>query len=131
MTGRNAESEKEALEVLDAFMRAFNARDAEAFSATLNYPHIRVASGTVTIVNSPEDHAKTYGSRKHLVESNWHHSSLDSREVIHSFADKVHVAVQFTRYDEAGSPIKTYQAIYVVTRVEGRWGIQVRSSSAP
>jgi hypothetical protein len=131
MAPRNARSEKEAREVVDAFMHAFNTRDAEAFAATLNYPHIRVASGTVTIVKSPEEHGRTYGSRKHLIEPNWDHSGLDSFKVIHSFEGKAHVAVQFTRYDESDEPINTYQAIYVVTCVDGHWGIQARSSSAP
>jgi hypothetical protein len=128
---RNAESEKQALEVIDAFMAAFNARDPAAFAATLNYPHVRVASGAVTVVNSPEEHARTYGARRDLIEPDWHHSALDSVKVIHSFDDKVHVALQFTRYDKEDRPIQTYQAIYVVTRVDGHWGIQARSSSAP
>jgi hypothetical protein len=131
MMNRNPESEKRALEVVQAFIAGFNARDPEAFAATLNYPHVRIASGTVTVVNSPEEHARAYASRKNLIEPNWDRSAFDSLEVIHSSDDKVHVAVQFTRYDKGGSPINTYQAVYVVTRVDGHWGIQARSSSAP
>ncbi|UCE84999.1 MAG: hypothetical protein JSU66_11650 [Deltaproteobacteria bacterium] len=37
MKGRNPESKAQALRVLDDFMAAFNARDGEAFTATLNY----------------------------------------------------------------------------------------------
>ena len=130
MMHRNPESEKRALEIIDAFIEAFNARDAKAFAATLNYPHVRIASGAVTIAADREDHARTYRSRRDLIESDWDHSAFDSKQVIHSSDDKVHVAVQFTRYDKQGKKLNTYQAIYVVTRVDRHWGIQARSSSA-
>ena len=35
---------------LDAFMKAFNARDIPAYEATFNFPHIRFASGKVTTI---------------------------------------------------------------------------------
>ena len=46
------QSISEAMQALDAFMLAFNARDPEAWAASLNYPHVRFASGTVTVRNS-------------------------------------------------------------------------------
>ena len=35
--------------VMEEFMTAFNARDVEAWSQTLLFPHVRVASGDVTV----------------------------------------------------------------------------------
>jgi hypothetical protein len=130
MLKRNPESETQALRVLDEFIAAFNQRDGDAFAATLNYPHVRIASGTVTVVASPEDHTRTYRARAGLIEPEWDHSAWDSREVIHSSDDKVHLAVRFTRYDKSGNALNTYDAVYVVTCVDGHWGIQARSSSA-
>jgi ketosteroid isomerase-like protein len=129
--GRNPESEAQALRVLDEFMAAFNARDGAAFTATLNYPHVRIASGSVTVVGSPEEHQKAYAARRDLLEADWDHSAWDAREVIHSSDDKVHLAVRFTRYDAAGRALNHYEAIYIVTRVDAHWGVQARSSSAP
>jgi hypothetical protein len=51
--------------------------------------------------------------------------------VIQSFPDKVHVAVQFSRWRADGSRIGVYHALYVVTRQNERFGIQCRSSTAP
>ncbi len=65
------------------------------------------------------------------IEPNWHHSVFDSKQVLHTSDSKVHVAVQFTRYDADDRAIATYQAVYVVTCVDGHWGIQARSSFAP
>ena len=42
---------------------------------------------------------------------------------------KVHVAVDFTRYREDGSAIGHYFSLYVVTRQDGHWGIQVGSGN--
>ena len=41
----NDESIQQAMLALDGFMLAFNARDPEAWAETLNYPHVRFASG--------------------------------------------------------------------------------------
>ena len=51
--------------------------------------------------------------------------------MIHAGSDKVHLAVQFTRCGADGRALNTYRAVYVITRQEGRWGIQARSSFAP
>jgi hypothetical protein len=51
--------------------------------------------------------------------------------VVQSFPDKVHVAVQFSRWRADGTRIGVYHALYVVTNQGGRFGIQCRSSTAP
>lgn len=117
--------------VMDDFMTTFNARDEVAWADTFNYPHIRIAGGKVRISETLEDitaemdfelFAKTFG---------WHHSAWNTIELVQAGKDKVHFAVVFTRYDEAGKELKTYQSLYVVTLRDGHWGIQSRSSFAP
>jgi len=117
-----------AQERLDAFMKAFNARDIPAYEATFNFPHVRFASGTVTIIN-PGYHKPQMFERGALAE--WDHSAWARREVIHAGADKVHIDTRFTRYRKDGSVLSAFDSIYIVTRVNGRWGIQGRSSYAP
>jgi hypothetical protein len=51
-------------------------------------------------------------------------------EPIDAGPNKVHFRVQFTRYREDGSVVGTYRPFYIVTLLEGRWGIQGRSSWA-
>jgi hypothetical protein len=117
-----------AQERLDAFMKAFNARDIPAYEATFNFPHVRFASGTVTVIN-PGYHKPEMFERGALAE--WDHSAWQRREVIHAGPDKVHIDTRFARYRKDGSLIAAFDSIYIVTRVAGRWGIQGRSSFAP
>ncbi len=120
-----------ALALADVYMEAFNRRDAAAWAATLNYPHVRVAGGQVKVWNTAEDYAADFDFQQFAREFAWAYSRWDERRVIHSSADKVHLAVRFTRYKADDTPVATYDALYVVTRVAGRWGVQVRSSFAP
>ena len=43
-----------AMKTLDKWMLAFNARNLKAWAATVHYPHVRFASGTMTIFDSAE-----------------------------------------------------------------------------
>ncbi len=123
------DSELGAMRLLDEFMAAFNARDLKAWEATFNYPSVRLASGRVAVIEKPGYHPPDMFDR--FVEQGWHHSAWDRRTVIHSSDDKVHFDTCFTRYREDGSKIGVYDSIYVVTRQDGHWGIQARSSFAP
>jgi hypothetical protein len=113
---------------LDAFMVAFNARDLPAFEATFNFPHVRFASGKVTILK-PGDMQPAMFTTGALAE--WDHSAWQRRDVIHAGADKVHIDTHFARYRKDGSLIGGFDSIYIVTRQDGHWGIQGRSSYAP
>lgn len=117
-----------AQERLDTFMAAFNARDPQVFETTFNFPHVRFASGKVTVIN-PGHYTPEMFSRGALAE--WDHSAWQRREVIHAGPDKVHLDTQFARYRRDDSLIGGFDSIYIVTRVDGRWGIQARSSFAP
>ena len=119
-----------AMQVLDEFMLAFNARDMAAWAATLQYPHVRFASASVSVY---ED-ASAFGDRdvfRMLADTGWDHSHWLTREVVLSSPEKVHINTTFQRFNAANEPIGTYESLYIVTRVDGRWGIQARSSLAP
>lgn len=113
---------------LDAFMAAFNGRDLKAYEDTFNFPHVRFASNKVTIIN-PGYHKPEMFTAGAL--SDWDHSAWQRRDVIHAGADKVHIDTRFSRFRKDGSVIGGFDSIYIVTRLEGRWGIQGRSSFAP
>ena len=120
----------EALKVMDAFMAAFNNRDAAAWADTLVYPHVRFASGKVAIY--PDRDAFIAGNRlQALIDQGWDHSAWDSMQVVQSSLDKVHITVLFTRYRKDGTKIASFPSLYIVERVDGRWGVRARSSFAP
>lgn len=117
-----------AMATLDRFMAALNARDEPGLNATLNFPHVRFASGRVTTWDTPG----TYRLADFLGRAGdgWHESRWDERAVIHAGADKVHLAVVFSRWRADGSLIGRHRSIYIVTRAGGTWGVQARSSFA-
>jgi hypothetical protein len=117
-----------AQDVLDAFMSAWNARDADGVRASFNFPHVRFASGQVRVL-SPEQVNKSMYAGAALTE--WGRSAWRRREVIHAGADKVQFDTRFARYRPDGTLISAFDSIYIVTLQDGRWGIQGRSSYAP
>ena len=132
MRPRNAESERQALAVLDAYMETFNAHDWPANAATLNYPPVRIAGPRVTLWPDAQAYADQNARRiETTFEHGWHHSGWDEREIVDGSDNKVHVLVRFTRYDERGTALASYPSLYIVTQVDGHWGVQARSSFAP
>lgn len=125
----HAEAIAGARKCLDDFMTAFNARDLDAWEATFNFPSIRLASGTLVIIDKPGWHPKDTFERGALAE--WDHSDWERREVIHAGSDKVHFDTRFARYRADGSTIGHFDSIYVVTLENGHWGVKARSSFAP
>ena len=124
----DADSTAAALATLDRFMAALNRRDEPALNDTPNFPHVRLASGKVTTWETPGSYriADFLGR----AGDGWNESRWDERTVIHAGADKVHLAVKFSRSRADGSLIGAYQSIYIVTLIGGKWGIQARSSFA-
>jgi hypothetical protein len=123
-----------AMAVTDAFLATFNAGDPAGHTATLAYPHVRLASGTVRLWETQEEATEVMARNMDLLRDRvgWDHSRWDHRNVIHVGEDKVHLDVQFTRYRADGSVIGVYPAVYVIVRTgDGDWRIQARSSFAP
>ena len=122
--------ERDALQVVDAYMDAFNARDLAGTDAALHFPHVRLASGSVRTWEAPGLQPPDFFERFSKA-TGWAYSRWDYRHAIQSCADKVHFAVQFTRYREDDSVIGHYPSMWVVTCRDGRWGVEARSSFAP
>lgn len=119
-----------AMGAMDAFMIAFNARDPEAWAASLNYPHVRFASGGVTVYEDAEEFAQTTAFQS-LPRTGWDHSHWLTREVTLASTGKVHIATLFQRFNSDNEIIGTYESLYIITLVNGHWGTQARSSLAP
>jgi len=120
--------EAEVMKLLDDYMDAWNRKDLPAWESTFQFPHYRLASGKMSVLDRPgvQDATKVWAS----AGSDWHHSAWDRRRIIHASEDKVHVDTQFTRYRADGSKIGSYESLYIVTKENGRWGVKLRSSFA-
>ena len=116
-----------AMAVLDAHMTALNARDEAALIATLHFPHFRLTGGRVKVWERPDSYLKDFYAR---AGEGWHHSAWDFRNVIAAGPDKVHIDLQFTRYRGDNSSLGTFRSLWIVSKLDGRWAAQVRSSFA-
>lgn len=129
--GEDQEAVDAAMASLDEYMAAFNSRDPVAWAATLNYPHVRIASSNVRVWQNAQEYADYMDFDAFAQRYGWDHSEWDAREVVQAGPDKVHVAVTFSRYDKDGNKIATFDSFYVMTNKDGHWGTQARSSFAP
>lgn len=118
-----------ALAAVDEYFASFNARDPARFARSLHYPHMRIDGRAKTSLwQRWEDYAAQVDFSTIAARGNWHHTQLDSAEVIQAGQDKVHVLVRYTRFDPDNQPILSEESLYVVTLVDNRWAIQMRSS---
>jgi hypothetical protein len=110
-------------------MAAWNSKDVTAWERTFHFPHYRLASGKMTVLERPgqQDEARLWQT---MAAGGWHHSKWDRRRIVHASADKIHVDTKFTRYREDGSRIGSYESLYILTKEDGRWGVKLRSSFA-
>lgn len=120
--------ESEVMKLLDDYMNAWNRKDLAAWERTFHFPHYRLASSKMNVLDRPglQDATRIWAS----VGSDWHHSRWDRRRIVHSSADKVHVNTKFTRCRADGSVIGSFESLYIVTKEDGRWGVKMRSSFA-
>lgn len=120
-----------AAKVMDAFLAAFNARDVSAWAETLHFPHVRLASGEVAVYPTRADFVAAMDLDAFAQSTGWDHSTWDAMTVLQESDDKVHIMVTFSRFNAAGEKISTYDSLYVVENIHGRWGVRARSSFAP
>lgn len=129
---RWANSEKNAIQALTDYFAALNTGDNQALFNTMHVPHVRISGDGVAIYHTLSDLEATYLQEfSERAGDAWHHSVLDSTEVIHSSEHKVHLFIQFTRRDHDNNPIATHRSLWIMTEIGGRWGAQARSSFAP
>lgn len=119
---------REGCAALDAFMETFNSRDGSAWAATLQFPHARLAGDQLQVWETPEDYAKSNDVAELAKAQGWDHTDWTTRELVQQGDTKLHFVTQFTRFDAEGKPIGTYDSLYIVTKKDGRWGTQFRSS---
>jgi hypothetical protein len=119
--------EAAAMKVLDEYMAAWNKKDLEAWERTFHFPHYRLASGKMSVLEKP---GQQDAARLWQAITDWHHSKWDRRRIVHASADKLHVDTKFTRYRADGSRIGSYESLYILTKEDGRWGVKLRSSFA-
>ena len=129
---RHIQSETQAIDAYKSFITALNSGDHQAMFEVLHVPHIRISGKGVVIYETKEDLEREYleGFASRAGQA-WHHTETNWVHALHSAKDKVHLYLQWTRYDRHGNSLATHSALWIMTRIHGRWGAQCRSSFAP
>lgn len=120
-----------AVAKVEEYMETFNARDPAAWAATLNFPHLRIASGEVQVWETEEEYAAWMDFDAFADRFGWDHSAWQSIEAVQVAETAANVALTFSRYDADDRLLTTFETLYLVTFENGRWGVRARSSFAP
>ena len=118
------------IRILDDFMAALNEYDAAGMDKCMHFPHPRIADGKVVVYEKPGNNPMDLFDRLKKADG-WSHSKWDTRELVQHNASKAHWKVSYTRFRADGGVIGVYESLYILTKVDGRWGIQARSSFGP
>ena len=112
---------------LRAFIDAWNTGDNVELRRTMNFPFVTLFGSRLVVAQEPDDFATDFDSMRQ--RNDWVRSSFDfgSLEIFAVSDTKVHCAIDFHRYDSAGSAYMSGRVLYVVTRIDGRWGLQLRT----
>src|SRR5262245_15659806 len=103
-----------AFRVMDEFLAAFNAKDAPKWADTLQYPHVRFASGKVAVYTDKASFVAAMDLEQFAARTGWAYSTWDERKVVQTSPDKVHVTTLFSRHRADGSVFESFQSLYVV-----------------
>ncbi len=120
-----------AVAVIHRYLAAFNARDEEAMVATFHFPHVRVGGGGARVSESAGDYMDAFDFDGFAERLGWEHSEWDTVEAIQVGARGVNLAITGTRYGPGGTRIHSFDAIYLITEQDGRWGIRAGSGMSP
>ena len=114
-----------ALACLDRFTDRFNACDALGMDAELHFPHTMLSGPSR--IDWPARGALHPDFFTALRATGWHRTRYEDRQVVLIASDKVHFVVTYSRRDVRDAVLSTHVNPWIVTRVDGRWGIALRS----
>jgi len=125
-----ADSAAEAMASFHRWNDAFNARDTEAQVAEMHFPHRRLAGDNQFQVWETADdfRAPQETMTERLREEGWDHTSTLSIEAAQAGPDKVHLVIRQSRQHADGTEYNSFDTLWLFTRIDGRWGVQFRSS---
>ena len=115
----------EARVALDRYLETWNSRDAMTWASSLHFPHVRPGPGAFEMTRSAEEYVKGV-SFEQTLKTGWHHSEWVTREVLQVGVDKIHASGTWQRYTADDKPLAGSDITYILTRSNGRWGVQAR-----
>ena len=120
----------EALAALERHARTINDRDLAAYRKTMNYPftYQNYNGVALTIANAEQVGVTAQPPWKIILQTDpdWLRTEFDRIEEVARSVSSVVFKVEFRRLCRSGTDDRSYQAIWIVTCQQGRWGVQFR-----
>jgi hypothetical protein len=122
-----------ASEAIAAFQRwndGFNARDTEAQVAAMHFPHVRLSATNQFQhwATADDFRAQQDGLTALLRAEGWDHTASLSIEPVQIGDEKVHLTIRQSRQHPDGTEYNGFDTLWIFTKLDGRWGVQFRSS---
>ena len=114
--------------VIEDYIDAFNSRDSKKMANLFNFPHVRFANDSVSVISKQEYLENQDNVTQLLKNENWDHTKIKSIENIQSSSSKVHFVIHFLRLNKNSNIIHDFKTLWIITKLKKHWGVQFRSS---
>tara|TARA_Y100000996_G_scaffold178725_1_gene139632 strand:- start:6021 stop:6440 length:420 start_codon:yes stop_codon:yes gene_type:complete len=123
-------SEKEAIETALLWNEeGFNKRDRKISVDLMHFPHVRLWNNQFSIFNSEEEFLKGFDLQtQKLEQEGWTHTVTKDIQAVQSDESKVHLLLLQSRRNKNDIEIENFQTLWIMTKIDGKWGIRFRSS---
>lgn len=109
---------------------AINERNVDGYLTATSFPFTyQNYNGIALTVDTAEDYpAKAPWPWEIILgtDPGWHHTRFDAVEAVARSESSAVFKITLSRIDDAGRDSGTYDAIWIATLRDGRWGIQFR-----
>jgi hypothetical protein len=116
-----------AQKAVAAFFEAWNAHDQDRLAATLHYPHVRIADGTVEIWRTAAEYLAGPEPGR---QRTWFKTRVDESLVAQVTATGANITVRFSRLGRDGTVLSGDSGVFLAVVRDGVWKIQARSTLA-
>ena len=123
-------SEKEAIETALLWNEeGFNKRNRKISVDLMHFPHVRLWNNQFSIFNSEEEFLKGFDLQtQKLEQEGWTHTVTKDIQAVQSDESKVHLLLLQSRRNKNDIEIENFQTLWIMTKIDGKWGIRFRSS---
>ena len=108
------------------FRETFSAHDFDAHFKLYHFPIVRVNGSSILYYQTLSDVPRDILMRG--IPGDYARSEWTSLEIIQASPTKVHVIATFDRVRKDGTAIGNFPSFYIAEKINGVWGITVRSN---
>jgi hypothetical protein len=114
-----------SMECLDQFGMCFNSQDLAGMDSFLHFPHLLLSGNDLLTWDKPGQLPADFFET--LKKTGWAKTLNELKKPILISPNKVHYLVHYSRRREDDSIISSHENIWILTKVNDKWGIALRS----